>query len=183
MQHNILQLKNPLWQLFHWITTGTKGFLVIGFLLCLTACRPSTVAETRRYSLSGEIKSINAPSHRLTITHEAVAGYMEAMTMDYAVNKETDFKPLKPGDRIQATLILRNDESWLEDVVINPTAVDAPGEKPDEQMAVEKNAGASKKALSTRATKPPGKPAASKPTSTGDAASSNRHEDHTAHSH
>jgi protein SCO1/2 len=43
---------------------------------------------------------------------------MEAMTMPFTLKQEWAYKALAPGDRVQATLVVSGDRSWLEQIVI-----------------------------------------------------------------
>ena len=68
--------------------------------------------------LMGTVQAVNAATRRLTVKHEAVAGWMGAMTMAYAVDKPESLSGLKAGDTIQATVF--DGDMTLHDVKIAP---------------------------------------------------------------
>ena len=63
----------------------------------------------------------------VTLQHEAIPGYMAAMTMDYPVKDKWVFDILKPGQTIQARLVVATDRAWLENIVVTQEANPAAG--------------------------------------------------------
>jgi protein SCO1 len=74
----------------------------------------------RRYELKGRVESLDFNGKRLTVAHEAIKGYMEAMTMSFPVADENVLRELKSGDQVQAILIDDSSTSrkWLEDIKV-----------------------------------------------------------------
>lgn len=114
-------------------TRLSMGHLLLILLLALCsagqACQrkpEATAAATgRRYEVKGKVISVDREKHRVTLDHEEIRGYMEAMIMPFTLKDEHVLKELAPGDQLQATLIVGDDSSWLEDVVLtraSPTA-------------------------------------------------------------
>ena len=62
------------------------------------ACRPRDVEQ--RYPLKGKVVSVDKRGLTVTVAHEAIPGYMDAMTMPYKVDKPDILKTVKVGDRI-----------------------------------------------------------------------------------
>jgi protein SCO1/2 len=89
----------------------------------LAACRveeskakPLSVAGEKLYPLKGKILSRDAADGTLRVDHEAIPGFMEAMTMDYSV-RGAKVEALPPdGTRVEAKLHVANDGYWLTDV-------------------------------------------------------------------
>src|SRR5947209_6122527 len=98
-------------------------FLCVTLLaLFLLACGGSKGEEqARRYQLKGTIISVDQPHKQVVIAHEAIAGLMEAMTMPYTLKDDSAFAVMRPGDKIQATLAVTTNRSWLEDPIITQT--------------------------------------------------------------
>lgn len=63
----------------------------------------------------------------VSIAHEAIPGYMDAMTMPFNLKDERLLKELAEGDRISAILVVSGSRSWLEEVVWSREAAVAPG--------------------------------------------------------
>jgi protein SCO1/2 len=103
------------------------GLLVLAPLACTK--RPSgapaktavSTATTKRYPFRGVIRKVDAASREITVDHEAIPGFMGAMTMDYPVRDDPQvFEILHEGDRIEAKLVVDADdqaEFWLEQIL------------------------------------------------------------------
>jgi hypothetical protein len=89
------------------------------FLTLLSACshRSETGAVVHRYPLSGTILSLNPTDHTAMIDAAAIPNFMEAMTMEYPIRSPEEFKSLHAGDRIRATVNVREDSTYyLSDI-------------------------------------------------------------------
>lgn len=98
-------------------------FIVIALLVgCKTASSKPTL-----YKMTGTVVSIDSRSHQVTISHGAIPGFMEAMTMPYSVKDAAELRKLSPGEQIKADLLVNKEtgEVWLAN--IQPTR--APGNK------------------------------------------------------
>ena len=80
-----------------------------------TAGAAKKSAATTRYPLRGVITDIFAGRSALLVKHEAIPGYMPAMTMLFKVEAAT-LKAAKKNQTITGTLVRRDGEFWLEDV-------------------------------------------------------------------
>lgn len=108
-----------------------NGRLVIICLLLavftLSSCKSATAPPkasdgAKRYELKGKVVSADKANHKVTIEHEEIKGYMEAMTMPFTLLEEWVYSDLKPGAQIQATLVLDQGRSWLENPVVTNIA-------------------------------------------------------------
>lgn len=109
--------------------TGSKQqaarILMLLLSLCLAtasfSCRqPSASPNAKRYDLKGKVVAVDKAEHRVQIAHGEITGYMDAMTMPFAV-RQNDYWALdilKPGDMVTATLVVDNGLSWIESIVI-----------------------------------------------------------------
>ena len=61
-------------------------------------------AKKKAHLFRGKVEQVNLSTKSVTVNHEKVEGWMDAMTMAYAVDKESILKELKPGDQIKATV-------------------------------------------------------------------------------
>ena len=84
----------------------------------LAACQSAPEPQGRRFELKGTIVSVDKARQEATISHEEIKGYMEAMTMPYKIKDAWVFDVLKPGDEVQATLVVTDTSGWLEQVVV-----------------------------------------------------------------
>jgi len=97
------------------------------FILAIIAAACRNQPAERSYTLQGQVQSIEAPHKQLTIKHEEIKGLMPAMTMPYNVRDEKLIADLKPGDLINATLIIESNDAYLRTL---KKVGEAPLEKP-----------------------------------------------------
>jgi Cu/Ag efflux protein CusF len=83
--------------------------------LALAACRrePES-APLRQYALTGKVVALDAKDRTATVDAAAIPGFMEAMTMEYPIKSKDDFDKLHVGDKITATVEVR--EAGLYDL-------------------------------------------------------------------
>jgi protein SCO1/2 len=100
------------------------------FGLIVSACgsgpaskSPEASNAAQRYEVKGKVVSANKDEHKVTIAHEEIKGYMDAMTMPFTLLEDWAYPELKPGAQIQATLVVDQGRSWLENPVVS-TVVD-----------------------------------------------------------
>src|SRR5581483_3730858 len=55
---------------------------------------------------------------QVTIKHEDIPGYMNAMTMPFSLEEEWVYKVVTAGDQIQAQLVVQGDRARLEEVTV-----------------------------------------------------------------
>ena len=77
-------------------------FLTLGLALFLSAC--TKTPEAKHYALHGKIVAIDKLGHELIIDHDAIPGFMEAMTMAYPVADNAMLEQVTPGDEIRAQI-------------------------------------------------------------------------------
>ena len=76
----------------------------------LTACHHS---NSRAYDAHGIIQHISDDRHLVTIQHDAIPGYMPAMTMDFSVRDPHVLDGLARGDQIDFILAATPDDAWI----------------------------------------------------------------------
>jgi protein SCO1/2 len=95
-------------------------------MLVLAICSAFAVsscqrAPERRFDLTGKVVSVDRSQHQVTLAHEAIEGYMDAMTMPFDVKDDWALSVLVPGQTVRATLVVRDDRSWIEGLTISKT--------------------------------------------------------------
>jgi protein SCO1/2 len=89
-----------------------------------------TPSAPQHYHLVGKIVSVNPADHAAVIDHEAIPGFMGAMTMSYPIAPSEDLSKLGPGDEITADVVATGDGFHLEHIVV--TKKGAPGKSTSE---------------------------------------------------
>jgi protein SCO1/2 len=75
---------------------------------------PSSWRQT--YAVTGMVKSLRPAEHEVGVEHQEIPGYMMAMTMPFSVRDTNELHGLIPGEEITFTLIVTEDDSWIEDI-------------------------------------------------------------------
>jgi len=71
---------------------------------------PSSAAQNFKvYHLRGKVVSINSAKGEVTLDHEAIPGFMDAMTMPFTLKDASVLSELHPGDVITADLLVSQD--------------------------------------------------------------------------
>ena len=90
-------------------------------LVASAACHGTPAAnETARHSLTGTVVRLDRANVELVVAHDAIEGFMPAMTMPFGVSGSIG--GAQPGDRIKAVLVVSSGGSRLEDVVVTKKA-------------------------------------------------------------
>src|ERR1700677_4895867 len=71
----------------------------------------NTVAS---YPAQGVVLKIASDRTQATIHHQAIAGYMMEMTMDFPVKNTNELNGVSSGDSIAFTLVISNNDEWVE---------------------------------------------------------------------
>lgn len=81
---------------------------------------PTHSDDVKRYEVKGKVMKLEKAPNRVEVDHEKIEGFMDAMTMEFAVKDDANFDKLQVGDQITATLIynLKDNRSWLEELKI-----------------------------------------------------------------
>jgi protein SCO1/2 len=118
-----------------------KRILLLLLLITLAAfagCRASqkpasgAAAIAKTFHLRGKVVSTSPSTGEVTLNHEAIPGFMEAMTMPYKLKDPSILSELHPGDTITADVLVPADEN--ADVLLDHIVIVAQG-KPDYKPA------------------------------------------------
>lgn len=75
-------------------------------------------ANAKRYPLKGVITAIDASGNGITVAHEAVEGLLGAATTVFMVRDDPKVVALlRPGDRIEARLVIDGETRFLEEIL------------------------------------------------------------------
>ena len=106
----------------HRISSGpdmnSRIFLPLCLLLLAAGCAKNNETNLVTFPLRGEVVRIDTAKLTLTVAHQAIPNYMNAMTMPFKVREKSLLLSLAVGDSIQATLAISRTESWLEQIAV-----------------------------------------------------------------
>lgn len=109
--------------MFDW---KTPAVLLIVFLACLCRAAPPAANATnsagdpatqpRTFEARGVVRELEADGQSVTIRHEAIPGYMPAMTMTFIDKNPGELTGLRAGDSITFRLNITSTNGWIDHV-------------------------------------------------------------------
>jgi protein SCO1 len=124
-----------------WLTVITA--ILLGLAVPGRAESGATAART--FPANGVILEIKPDTAQVIIRHEAIAGYMDGMTMPFKVKELASLTKLKRGDQVRFQLHVTADESWVDhfqkigvvslpETKTGPQPAEAPPPRPDKAL-------------------------------------------------
>jgi protein SCO1/2 len=86
----------------------------------------SDVSSLQVYSVTGLVKQVKVEDKTAVIQHDAVPGYMPAMTMPFKVKGPENLDLLKVGEQVRFQLSVTETESWIDHVMRIGTESESP---------------------------------------------------------
>lgn len=80
-----------------------------------TAPKPASGVEAKRYTVRGVIKNIDVAKKRVSIAHEDIPGFMNAMTMPFDVKDASLLTGLAVGDAVSFSFTVDDGGNMLID--------------------------------------------------------------------
>ena len=94
--------------------------ILIGTIVCLLVSTGfAQQGGKKEYTFRGKVEKVDTQAKTLTVNGEKVEGWMNAMTMNYQVDKEDVLKNVKIGDQISAK-VYEGDFKKLYNVQVVP---------------------------------------------------------------
>ena len=91
-----------------------------------TPLKAEPAVETKEYPLEGEVRKVDPEARELQIRHEAIEGFMPAMTMPFRMPEGTDFSEFRVGDYVEGKLRVRSKGGVTEDYELTVLEVSKP---------------------------------------------------------
>ena len=112
------------------LTVITSRFLFVPLLvlsLLAVSCRQRPIV----YPVKGVVHAVLPEKKTVTIAHERIPGYMEAMTMDFSVTNVAELNGLYPGDNITFRMIITPDDGWIDQIKRTGATTPLPAPPPE----------------------------------------------------
>jgi protein SCO1/2 len=74
------------------------------------------VWAAQKYDVRGLVLKVDSPRKTMLVSCESIPGYMEAMTMPFAVREPRMLEGLHPGTAVEFTLVVEEDSSYADNV-------------------------------------------------------------------
>ncbi len=130
--------------------TAVPSLVLALVVVCAAGCRPSPAppktqapvpvpasefsADTTTYHLRGRIVAVHGPD--VTLDHDAIPGFMNAMTMSYKLKDPAIASELHSGDLITANLLVHKEPDGFNNEVLDNIVITAQA-RPDYKPAVQ----------------------------------------------
>src|SRR5687768_10911220 len=85
-------------------------------VFCLLTVCVLVACQTRTFEVRGVVQEVKPDGKIAVIKHEAIPGYMDAMTMLFDAKTTNEFASVRAGDEVAFRLVVATDDSWIERV-------------------------------------------------------------------
>jgi protein SCO1 len=120
-----------------WMAVGVASFCFVG-----TGCRnevgpAQAVAQNLKtptqqvFSVKGVVKGLKPAEKLVTIEHEKIPDYMDAMTMDFEVRNTNELNGLQTNDYIAFRMTVTDKEGWIDQIARLSTTTPVVANAPD----------------------------------------------------
>lgn len=95
--------------------------LLMLFLIAVAGCGRQEKGENKLakyYQLKGQVVALDPASSLITIAHEKIPDFMEAMTMPFTIKDSTLFRGVEVGDSVRGVVVLQRPEIWLDSLTV-----------------------------------------------------------------
>jgi len=82
-------------------------------VLAASACGGPAAPPAREFPMTGQVITLRPEALEITIRHDDIPGFMDAMTMPFRVKDRGLSADRVPGDLVRGTLVVTDEESYL----------------------------------------------------------------------
>ena len=107
-----------------------KRILWISVLLWCALLSVMLVGCADRHDVRGLVLKVDPAVGLVTVSHDPIDGYMDAMVMPFAASRPQELKDVRPGDRIQFRLSVHRDGTMIDRIKILSAAPAGEGVPP-----------------------------------------------------
>jgi Cu/Ag efflux protein CusF len=90
-------------------------------LVVMTGCGRKEKGESKPvdyHHLRGQVVALEPTSSLITIAHEKIPNFMEAMTMPFSVKDSALFRGVEVGDSVRGVVAIQRPEVWLDSLTV-----------------------------------------------------------------
>jgi protein SCO1 len=100
--------------------TSIALFSIVTAIGCSRGGSSELVARegATRHDLNGKVVRVDRTARTVTLAHDRIPDYMDAMTMEFRVKEDWAIKQMAPGDQVRAVLVVDGARSWIEQPAI-----------------------------------------------------------------
>lgn len=91
------------------VFAGTCLAIALVALVAPMGCQgPKETTHVKHYDVKAKVTAIDKEKKTVTLDHEAIPGYMQAMEMEFAVDDAKVLENIAVGDRVQGQLAVKS---------------------------------------------------------------------------
>jgi len=102
---------------------GLVFFLPLLVVVLAAGCSSERGEDRVAYEVRGTVVRVEAARRSVVIDHEAIPGFMEAMTMPFEVRDSSILDGIGKGDRVEFRMLVQGNHAWIASI----QKVSAPG--------------------------------------------------------
>ncbi|MGH9647461.1 MAG: copper-binding protein, partial [Bryobacteraceae bacterium] len=87
-------------------------------LACLLAGAPAWCDQ--KFQAEGLVLGIDKAQQKVTISHDSIPGFMDAMVMPFRVRQPKEIENLRPGTMVGFTLVVGKTASHISGITVHP---------------------------------------------------------------
>ncbi|WP_422930410.1 copper-binding protein [Singulisphaera sp. PoT] len=91
------------------------------------------ITTTTKYKLVGVVRRVDRASGQVTIAHEALPGFMGAMTMPFTLKDKSSLEDVQPGDSVEGGLVVIKEDDVVKDYELKDLVVSNPATEPPKE--------------------------------------------------
>lgn len=77
---------------------------------------PQSPPNQESHPATGVVTEVFSAEKKVTIKHDAIPGYMQAMTMPFDVKDTNELANLSPGDSVSFRIVIENNKGWIDQI-------------------------------------------------------------------
>jgi len=93
-----------------------RRIIALGIALGLLLGTPGCAKKPTLYLVKGTVKEVKPAQKTVTIAHEKIPDYMDAMTMDFEVKDARELSALQAGDYVSFRMVVGEKDAWIENI-------------------------------------------------------------------
>lgn len=105
-------------------------------MACLVGCErtPPAGTQVKTYRLVGVVRDVKEKEGVVSIRHEKIPGFMDAMTMPFTLKDRAILEELQPGDEVEGTLRVESEHEIVKDYELADLVVTRPALAPSMKL-------------------------------------------------
>ncbi len=92
------------------------NFILLLFAVLAVSCNSERDEDRVAYEVRGTVVRVEAARRSVVIDHEAIPGFMEAMTMPFEVRDSSILDGIGKGDHVAFRMLVQGNHAWIASI-------------------------------------------------------------------